>query len=35
MLAQLVFTTRETELGYYHWKVNLRVASRVAELLKT
>ena len=34
-LAQFLFTTNETELGYYHQKVNVRVASRVAERLKT
>ena len=28
------FTTSITELGYYHQKVNIRVASRVAERLK-
>ena len=33
--AQFFFTTSETELGYYHQKVNVRVASRVAERLKT
>ena len=34
-LAQLVFTTSEMELDYYHQKVNVRVASRIAEWLKT
>ena len=34
-LVQFLFTTRETELDYYHQKVNVRVASRVAERLKT
>ena len=34
-LAQFVFTTSEKELDYYHQKVNVRVASRVAERLKT
>ena len=33
-LAQFVFTTSETEVDYYHQKVNLRVASRVAERLR-
>ena len=33
-LSQLVFTTSETKLAYYHQKVNVRVASRVAERLK-
>ena len=34
-LAQFLFTTSETELDYYQQKVNVRVASRVAERLKT
>ena len=34
-LAQFVFTTSETEPHYYHQKVNIRVASRVAKWLKT
>ena len=34
-LEQLSFTTSESELDYYHQKVNLWVASRVAEWLKT
>ena len=34
-LAQFLFTTSETELDYYHQKMNVRVASRVAERLKT
>ena len=34
-LAQFVFTTSETELGYYNHKVNVRVASPLAERLKT
>ena len=29
------FTTSETELDYYYQKVNVRVASRVDERLKT
>ena len=33
--AKFVFTTSETELDYYHQKVSARVASRVAERLKT
>ena len=35
LFAQFLFTTSETELGYYHQKVNVRVASRAAERLKT
>ena len=34
-LVQFVFTTSETELDYYHQKVNIPVASQVAEQLKT
>ena len=34
-LAQFSFTTSESELGYYHQKVNIQAAPRVAELLKT
>ena len=33
--TQFVFTTSETELDYYPQKVNARVASLVAERLKT
>ena len=33
--AQLFLTTSETELDYYHQKVSVRVASQVAERLKT
>ena len=32
---QFLFTTNETEVDYYHQKVNVRVASRVAERHKT
>ena len=32
---QFLFTTCETELDYYHQKVNILVASRVAKRLKT
>ena len=34
-LAQFAFTTTETELEYYYQKVNVRVAVRVTERLKT
>ena len=34
-LAEFFFTTSETELGYYHQKVNVRDVSRVTERLKT
>ena len=34
-LAQFVITTSETELYYYHQKVNVLVASRVVEQLET
>ena len=34
-LAQFLFTTSETKLDYYYQKMNGRVASRVAEKLKT
>ena len=34
-LTQFLFTTSETELHYYHQKVNVRVASRVFERLNT
>ena len=34
-LAQFFFTTSEAELDYYHQKVSVRAASRVAERLKT
>ena len=33
VLAQYPFTTSETELDFYHQKVNIRVTSRVAERL--
>ena len=33
--AQFVFTTSETELDYYHQKVNVWVVSRVAKRLNT
>ena len=35
VLAQLFFTTSKTELDSYRQKVSVRVASRVAERLKT
>ena len=35
LLTQFVFTTNETDLYYYHEKLNVQVASRVAEQLKT
>ena len=35
ILAQFSFTTGERELDYYHQKVNIRVAPRVAKRLKT
>ena len=35
ILAQSIFTKRESELDYYHQKVNVRVTSRVAKRLKT
>ena len=34
-LVQFLFTTSETELDYYHQKINVRVALQVAEQLKT
>ena len=34
-LVEFVFTTSEKELDYYHQKVNVRIASGVAERLKT
>ena len=34
-LVQFLFTTSETELEYYHQKINVRVALQVAEQLKT
>ena len=34
-LVQVFFTTSETELDYYHQEVSVRVASRIAERLKT
>ena len=35
VLPQFLFTTTETEVDYYHQKVSVQVASRVAERLKT
>ena len=35
IIDEIIFTTSETELDYYHQKVNVWVASRVAERLKT
>ena len=35
VLAKFIFTTSAMELDYYHQKVNVRVASQVAERLKT
>ena len=35
VLAQFPFAIRESELNHYHQKVNLRVASRAEERLKT
>ena len=35
VLAQFLFTTSETELDYYHKKVNVRLASRVVKQLMT
>ena len=35
VLAQFLFTISETELEYYHQNMKVRVASRVAERLKT
>ena len=35
VLAHFLYTTGETELDYYYQKVSVRVASRVAERLKT
>ena len=34
-LAQFLLTTSETELNYDHQKVNVHVASRVAEQIRT
>ena len=34
-LAQLSFTTSETELDYYNQKVSVRVVSLISEQLKT
>ena len=34
-LAQFLFTTSKTELGYYHQKVKVQVASQVTKLRKT
>ena len=31
VLAQFLFTTSETEIDYYHQKVDVRVISRVTE----
>ena len=33
-LAQVVFTASETELDYYHQRVNVRAAPRVANDLR-
>ena len=33
-VTQFLFTIDETELDYYHQKVNIRVASQVAKRLK-
>ena len=35
ILVQFLFNTSETELNYYHQKVNVRVLSRVTERLPT
>ena len=35
LLPQLPFTTFETEVNYYHQKLNLQVPSLLAKLLKT
>ena len=35
VFAQFLFITSETELDYYHQKVNVRVASQVVEQHKT
>ena len=35
ILAKFLFTTSETKLDYYHQKVNVQIASRVAERRKT
>ena len=35
VLAKFPFTTSETELDYYHQKLSIPVASRVAEQPKT
>ena len=34
VLAQFLFTTSQTELDYYHQKVSLKIASRLAERLR-
>ena len=34
VLAQFLFTTNETQMDYCHLKVNVQVASRVAERLR-
>ena len=34
ILAQFPFTKSETELDYYHQKVNARVVSQIAKLFK-
>ena len=33
--AQFLFTTNETEVSYYHQKMNIRVVQQVSERLKT
>ena len=35
ILTQFSFTTTERELDYHHQKINIIVASRAANLLKT
>ena len=35
VLVQFLFTSSETEIDYYHQKVNVRNVSRVAERFKT
>ena len=35
VLAKFLFTTSETELDYYHKKMNMRLASRVVKRLMT
>ena len=34
VLAQFLFITSEAELDYYHQKISVRVASRIAERLE-